>query len=72
MNDNIRKVAVVVIAGAILVPIAWNYIMCPIVNGIGVLIINSVNKAKFNSKIKKGLKDGSIILNNGEYYEIIE
>ena len=31
---------------------------------------NVVNTVKFNSKIKKGLKDGSIIEIDGKYYEV--
>ena len=31
---------------------------------------NMVNKVKFNSKIKKGLKDGSIVEIDGKYYEV--
>jgi hypothetical protein len=32
-------------------------------------VANTINKVKYNKKIKKGLKDGSIIEIDGEYYE---
>ena len=33
-------------------------------------IANTVNKVKFNKKMEKGLKDGSIIKIDKDYYEV--
>jgi hypothetical protein len=44
-----------------------------IINGIAVIAnggINIINSIKHKNKIKKGLKDGSILEINGEYYEV--
>lgn len=66
MKDNtIVKVAAIGFVALVVVPTAINLI------GSGVCgIANSVSKAKFNRKIKKGLKDGSIVEIDGEYYEV--
>ena len=37
---------------------------------IAVGVGNVINKVKFNKKIKKGLKDGSIIELDGKFYEV--
>ena len=37
----------------------------------GTGIWNGVEKIKFNRKMKKGLKDGSIVEIDGKYYEVM-
>ena len=74
MEDN--KIINLAAAGVVALVVA------PIVIGVAVSVIgyaavgvgNVINKVKFNKQIKKGLKDGSIIENDGEYYgvEIVE
>jgi hypothetical protein len=38
---------------------------------VGTGIYNGIEKVKFNKKIKKGLKDGSIVKIDGNYYEVL-
>ena len=64
-NDKIVKLAATIIVGSILVPIVWN---------VGVLTVGGiakiVTKANFNRKMKKGIKEGSIVEIDGKFYEI--
>lgn len=70
MNDKtIIKVAAIGFIGLVIVP----YVIGVGINVIGnsvVGISNLVQKAKYNKKIKDGLKDGSIVEIDGQYYEI--
>lgn len=68
-DEELLTVAVSVIVGIILIP--------KIINGgimLGSLaycgVGNSINKVKFNKRMKRGLKDGSIIEVDGHYYEV--
>lgn len=66
MDDNkIIKVAACGFVGLVVVPA---------VLGAGLRLVagacNLVEKAKFKKKIKNGLKDGSIIEIDGQYYEV--
>ena len=36
----------------------------------GICVYNCIQKHKHNKKIKEGLKNGSIVEINGEYYEV--
>jgi hypothetical protein len=66
MEDNkIIKLAAIIIVGSVVIPIAIDSIWY-----IGATVVNSVNKVKFNKKIKKGLKDGSIIEIDGKFYGV--
>jgi hypothetical protein len=69
-KNTLGKAAVVVIAGVILVPLAWNYIVCPVVNGILVPITNALKTALHKKKLQKGLKEGSIVYFKGKYYMV--
>lgn len=64
-NDKIVKLAATIIVGSVLVPIVWN---------VGVLTVGGiakiVTKANFNRKMKKGIKEGSIVEIDGQFYEI--
>lgn len=67
MNEKaIIKIAAAGFVGLVVVPAAINatinWVVIPAVNGIGTL----VHKAK----IKKGLKNGSIVEIDGQYYEV--
>lgn len=68
-NDELLKLGAVTVVGVILVPIVVN-------TGISVINVTTSfvqylgNKHAYNKKIKKGLKDGSIVLIDGKYYEI--
>lgn len=71
MNKEKAATAVfVIVAGIILVPLAWNFIIVPVVNGVGVPLVNAIKKARYDHKIKKGLKEGSIVYYDGKYYTI--
>jgi hypothetical protein len=58
---------VILIVGAVL---CVKYVVIPLATvtfaGIGALTI----KREFNKRMKKGLKDGSIVKINGQYYEV--
>lgn len=41
-----------------------------VVSSVGVGVVNGVNQARYKHKIKKGLKNGSIIESNGHYFEV--
>ena len=70
MDDNkIVKVAVIGVAAVVLVPVVWNAAIGVVFGTVG-LVGNGINKVLFNKKIKKGLKDGSIVEINGSYYEV--
>lgn len=61
MDSKIVKAAAFIIVGSVVVPI---------VAGGVVAVINGVAKIIHNRKIKKGLKDGSIVEIDGQYYEM--
>ena len=64
-NKDILKIA----GAVVLIPIAIGTTMSAVsmaFKGVGVLI----SKIQFKHKIKKGLKDGSIVEIDGQYYEI--
>lgn len=70
-DEKIITIAAVTIIGVILVPIVINAGMTLIGTtcaGVG----NLINRTKFNKKIKQGLKDGSIVEIDGQYYEVQE
>ena len=66
MDDNkIVKLAAYGFVGLVVAPIVINGVITIInLTGIG------INNILYNRKIKKGLKDGSIVEVNGEYYEV--
>lgn len=64
-NKGILKIA----AGVVLIPMALGAIASTVdiaIKGVG----NLISKVQFKRKIKKGLKDGSIVEIDGQYYEI--
>ena len=66
MDDNkIVKLAAYGFVGLVVAPIVIN-------GGISVINLTStgINTLLYNRKIKKGLKDGSIVEVNGQYYEV--
>ena len=65
MNDKIVKIAAYGFVGLVVAPIVIN-------GGISVINLTStgINTLLYNRKIKKGLKDGSIVEVNGQYYEV--
>ena len=73
MNDKVVKIAAVGFIGLVVTPVildAGLKLICLTVGGIDTL----VNKVKFKKEIKKGLKDGSIVEIDGQYYraEVID
>ena len=67
MNEKtITKIAVYGFVGLVVVPTVitagYNLIVVPIANGI--------SKLAYKAKIKKGLKNGSIVEIDGQYYEV--
>lgn len=70
MEDNkIVKIAAVGFLALVVAPV----VIGGSINVMGAAankIINVNNKMKYNRKIKKGLKDGSIVEINGEYFEV--
>ena len=69
MDKKTLRLVAIVVVGVLVSPIVWDAVVttgsvvyCGIANGI--------NKIRFNKKIKKGLKDGSIIEIDGEYFEV--
>lgn len=69
MENKIVKVAAACFMGFVVVP-AVVTLGVNIVGKTAVGITNAVNKAKYNHQLKKGLKDGSIVEIDGQYYEI--
>ena len=65
MKDNtlIKWAAIVILA-----PVAVGAVI-GVVN-IGITGINAVSKARFNSRMKKGVKEGTIIEVDGQFYTI--
>jgi len=60
-----------------LVTLAAIVILVPVVIGIGISVINlgimginGIKQARFNKKMEKGIKDGSIVVIDGQYYEV--
>lgn len=65
-NDNLLKVA----AGIVLVPIALG-IVGSAISGVILGGVSLVERIQYKRKIKKGLKDGSIVEIDGQYYEVM-
>ena len=66
MDDNkIIKIAAYGFVGLVVAPIIFNGVIA----GLS-LIGEGINSISYNRKIKKGLKDGSIVEINGQYYEV--
>lgn len=69
-DDKIVKVAAAGFVGLVVVPIVWNT-TASLVGFAAAGVGNFINKKKYDREIKKGLKDGSIVEIDGEYYNII-
>ena len=70
MNENkVVKVAAITVIGLVLVPFVVNTSIS-IVGAVAAHVEYLGNRHAYNKRIKKGLKDGSIILIDGQYYEI--
>ena len=66
MNTNaIVKAAATLVVCAITAPIIWNVTMAT-VGGVG----QAIEHVKFRKRMLKGMKDGSIVRINGEYYNV--
>lgn len=68
-DSKIIKVAAVLFIGFVVAPIVINATINLVemtVVGIG----NKINTVKFHKKIKKGLKEGSIVCVDGSFYEV--
>ncbi len=65
MDDKtLVKAAAVVILAPVVIGVTVT-----VING-GIAIYNAIKLKQFNKKIKKGLEDGSIVENDGHYYEL--
>lgn len=68
-DEDIIKIAAIGFIGLVVAPVVIGSVI-----NLGSLaaagVVNGINKVKFNTKIKKGLKDGSIIEIDGKFYEI--
>ena len=69
-DDKIVRIAAVGFIAAVVVPIVWNN-STSLVGFAAAGVGNFINKKKYDREIKKGLKDGSIVEIDGEYYNII-
>jgi hypothetical protein len=65
-NTDLVNVAAMLVIGVITIPIVMNLVIIPCTN----LALTGINTWKFNRKIKKGLKDGSIVEIDGGYFEL--
>lgn len=65
-DDKLLKVA----AGIVLVPIALG-IVGSAIRGAILGSVSLVERIQYKRKIKKGLKDGSIVEIDGQYYEVM-
>ena len=68
-KNDIIKIAAIGFIGVVLVPI----VIGAGINLINLTVVgttNVVNKVRHSKKIKKGLKDGSIVEIDGQYYEV--
>jgi len=71
MKDNsIVENAVLIALGFVVIPIIIGSTIT-LVGYTAAGIANGINKFKFNRQMKKGLKDGSIVEINGEYYNVV-
>ena len=67
MNDKvIMKLAAYGFVGLVVVPAVAGMV----INGIVVPVANCINHLAYKAKIKKGLKDGSIVEIDGQYYAV--
>jgi len=70
MKDNdIVKVGALAVIGVILVPIVVDTSIS-IIGTVAAHVEYLGNRHAYNKRIKKGLKDGSIILIDGQFYEV--
>ena len=70
MNENkVVKVAAITVIGLVLVPFVVNTSIS-IVGTVAAHVEYLGNRHAYNKRIKKGLKDGSIVVINGQFYEV--
>lgn len=60
-QNKIVEVAAIIVIGMVAIPV---------VSSIGKVIVGGVKTHQYNRKIKKGLKEGTIVEINGLYYEV--
>lgn len=66
-EDKLVRLAAGIIVASVVVPIGLG-----IIGGVARTTYNQINKIKYNHKIKKGLKNGTIIKVDDNYYEVEE
>lgn len=66
-QNKIVEVAAVIVIGMVAIPLVS--VAIPLVSSIGSVIVGGVKTHQYNRKIKKGLKEGTIVEINGQYYE---
>lgn len=69
MDNKIVKLAAGAFIGLVVVPIVWNATITGVVYAYAG-IKNMLARKEFDKKIEQGLKDGSIIKIDGDYYSI--
>lgn len=67
-DTNLVELVGIVVIATFVAPIVVGAMATVITYGY-TTISNGINKAKYDKKIKKGLKDGSIVEIDGDYYE---
>lgn len=69
-NNKVVKIVAWIIIGSVAAPVVLQKYD---IGGVTYLVseaINGVNKARFNKKMKNGVKEGKIIEIDGEYYTV--
>jgi hypothetical protein len=70
-DNKIIKLAAAGFIGLVMVPIVIR-VTTGLANSAVCGISNAVERRRYNKRIKKGLKDGSIVKIDGVYYEVCE
>lgn len=60
-QNKIVELAAIIVIGTVAIPV---------VSSIGKAIVGGVKTHQYNRKVKKGLKEGTIVEINGQYYEV--
>lgn len=70
MKDNkVVELAALIFIGVFVLPVVIGGAIT-IINVTYAGIANTVNKVKFNKKMKKGLEEGRLVKIDGNYYEV--
>ncbi len=70
-NDKLVGTIILAVGIVILAPIVINGVIA-VGNATCTLVATGIDSIKYHQKIKKGLKDGSIVKIDGHYYEVVK